>query len=120
DQAAALVERHPRPVVGRAAVLPRVLRPRAVAELSGMRDGVEGPPKRAAPDVVGADVAWGCGQAFADTATHDHEILVDHAGRREPDALRLRIAAEILPQVDVPVSPERGDRVPGRLIERGD
>src|SRR5207249_12334198 len=43
DEAALYVERHPRPVVRRAGIRPRVLRPGFIPELAGSRHRVEGP-----------------------------------------------------------------------------
>src|SRR5260370_25402327 len=57
EDAAFGVERHFAPDVGAADGLPRVLRPRLVAELAGMRDGVKGPGQLAGARVEGAYVA---------------------------------------------------------------
>ena len=55
--AARRVDRDLAPGVGAADVLPRVLRPRVVAELARVRDGVELPDELAGDDVEGAQVA---------------------------------------------------------------
>ena len=55
--AALRVDRDLAPGVGAADVLPGVLRPRLVAELAGMRHGVELPHQLAGDHVVGAQVA---------------------------------------------------------------
>ena len=78
----------------------------------------EGPPELAAADIVSPDVAWGRRQGFTDAAAHDHQILVDNSGRSQSDALRLRIAAKILPQLDLSAGPEGLDRFAVRWIER--
>ena len=54
---ARFVDRHLAPVVGAADVLPPVGRIRLVAELAGLRNGVELPQQPARDHVVGADVA---------------------------------------------------------------
>ena len=118
DEAPRLVERHPGPAVGAAAVLPGALRPRGVPEFARMRNGVEGPAQRARPHVVGANVTRGGRQPLADAAADDHQILVDDSGRRESHALRLRIAAEILAQVDPPGGAEGIERLSRRGVER--
>ena len=100
-----LVERHPRPAVGAAAVLPGVLRPGVVAELAGMRDGVKRPAQGAGAHVVRADVAGRRRQSLADAAADDHQVLVDDTRARQPDALRLRIAAEMLAKSMRPAVP---------------
>ena len=59
DDAPVLVDRHLTPVVRAADVLVGVFRPRLVAELSGLRNGVKLPDELARDDVVGADIAGG-------------------------------------------------------------
>src|SRR5579863_10083309 len=53
DNAALYVHRHPRPVVSRAAVRPRVFGPGVVSVFAGVRNRVEGPPNRAGTNVIG-------------------------------------------------------------------
>jgi hypothetical protein len=120
DDPGALVERHSRPVVGAATILPGARGPRLVAVLPGMWNRVERPFECARADVVRADVSRRGRQGFADAAADDHQIPVDDAGRGEPHALRRRVAAQILAQVDPPACAECGDRLSGRRIERVD
>ena len=94
DEAAPLVERHARPRVGAAAVLPRVLRPRLVAGLARVRDGVERPLLRAGVDVEGADVAGRRGQPLGHDRPDDQQVAVEHAGRVQADADRPRVPAQ--------------------------
>ena len=67
-----LVDGDLRPHAGVAGVLPRLLEPRVVAELAGLRNGVEDPQPLAGARVVAADVALG----------------VLHAARRRAGAMR--------------------------------
>ena len=81
DDAARLVERHARPAVGAAVLAPRVLRPRLVAGLAWMRNGVKAPLQRAGACVVGADIARRRGQSFGHAPAEDQQVFVDDARR---------------------------------------
>ena len=52
DQAAFMIDAHAAPVVGAAGCLPRIFRPGLVAELAGVRDGVEDPTALAGADFL--------------------------------------------------------------------
>ena len=109
--------RHAGPVVGAAVVGPRVLRPGLVAELAGLRNGVEDPAQRPGADVVGADVSRRAGQAFVDASADDHQVAIDRSGRGQADRLRLRIPAEVLAEIDPSLGAERRDRRAGLGVE---
>ena len=113
DDAATRVDRHLGPVVHAANVLPRLLRPRVVAELPGPRHGVKGPHQPAGDHVIRADVARRRHVAFAGRGADDDEVAEDLAGNARLDvADALRVAAvEPHAQVDGAVRPERHDRL---------
>ena len=66
---------------------------------------------RARAHVIGAHVAWRGRQPFADAAADDHQVPVDRAGRRQPDALRGGIAPEVLAEIDAATGAEALDRL---------
>ena len=104
----------PGPVVGAAAVLSRHPSARFVAELAGMRNGVEGPAQLAGTDVVGADVAGRRRQALADPAADDQQVLVDDAGMVSRTDCVARIAAEVLRRSMRPSLPNAAMGLPVR------
>ena len=62
-----------------------VLRPRLVAELARLRNGVKDPADFPAVDVEGTDVSGRSGHRLRDGAAHDEQIFEDDAGRAGAD-----------------------------------
>jgi hypothetical protein len=83
-----------------------------------MRNRVKAPLQGAGSRAVGADVARRRGKPFGDAPADDHQILVDHARRREAHVLLRRISSEIAAKIDSTAVAERGDRFPRRRVER--
>src|SRR4051812_47048055 len=102
-----LVYRHPAPGICAADILPRVLRPRFIPELTGMRDGVEAPDQLAGLHIVSADVSGGRSIHFAGRGTQDDHVL-EYPARRP--ALNVPngfgVPAQILAKVYSPVVTE--------------
>src|SRR5262249_2666086 len=91
-------------------VLPRVLRPRVVAELAGMRHRVKLPRELAGDDVVGANVAGRGEVGLAGGRAENDEVLEDLAGRIRHDPRDgLRIAHESFTNIDDAVGAEGAD-----------
>ena len=119
DETALLVEGDAGPGVGAAGVFPGVLRPRLVAELAGVRDGVERPLLPAGVDVERADVTRRRGQPFRHDRSDNQEVAVEHAGRVDADVERARIASgEALAQIDAAVLSEPRHRLTRVRVER--
>ena len=74
--------------------------------------------KRAGAHVVGANVPGRRRQALADAAADDQQILVDDAGRGQPNGLRLGGSAQIVAQVHAAVAAEARDRRARARVER--
>src|SRR5438128_1290320 len=85
DDTALEIDGHPRPVVCCAAGFPGFLRPRLVAELPGVRDGVKRPAQFARAHVVGANVARRRRQGFRFAAAYNQHILINDARARQSD-----------------------------------
>jgi hypothetical protein len=117
DDATHGVERHPAPVVCRAAILPRFGRPGLVAEFAGVGNRVERPAHLAGPDVVGANVAGRGGQRLRLTPSQNQEVFVDDAGTGQRDHQSLGVAAQALAQVDAAMLAKRGNGFPRRRIQ---
>ena len=112
------IDRDLAPRVRAADVLPRVLWPGVVPELTGMRHCVKLPHEFAGDDVVGAEIAGRRQVAFAGRRPEQDEILENLARRVGLYAAdRRRIAAEPLPQIDRAVDAEREDRFAGGGVE---
>ena len=79
-----LVDGHLRPDAGVAGVLPRLLQPRVVAELAGLRNGVEDPQPLARAGVVAADVALGVLHAARRRARRDARRRPARRSSRRP------------------------------------
>ncbi len=119
DNPALRVERHPRPIVGGTAGLPRVLGPSVVAKFTGMRDGVKRPAQFAGANVVRANVAGRRGESLWIAATDNQQILVNNGWTGQDDGLGGgRLTAKIFAKVDATVFCKRrngfaGDGVQG-------
>ena len=83
-----------------------------------MRDRVKRPAHRSGPDVVRADITRSRRKAFTKPSADDHQIVVDDAGRGQPNVLQLRIASEILTEIDSPGGSKTVDGFAGGRIER--
>src|SRR5262249_10294535 len=118
-ESALLVERHTRPRIRTACVLPRVSRPRVVAELARVRNRVEGPSFLARAHIERPDVTRRRREPFRHDRSQDDEVVVENAWRVDANTERARIAAlEPLTQIDPAVLTKTGNRLPGRSIER--
>ena len=119
DDAAFIINAHAAPVVRGAGGLPRVALPGLVAELTGMRDGVEDPCALARAYIKCADVAGrGETRAFADAAADDDQVLPDDTGRSERVEGTGRVAIEAAREVDGAVLSESGIGFAGFRVER--
>ena len=107
NEAPLVVHRHARPVVGGADAEPGVGRPGVVAELAGMRDGVEDPPHLAGAHVEGADVPGGGGARLGVPRRQDQQVPVDDPRRVRDDEQVRHVAAGVEPVVEVDAAPRR-------------
>ena len=112
------VDRDRRPVAGVARVRPRIVLPRVVAELAGLRNRVEDPQTLAGAHVVAADVALDvllrARRAAGQVSGADDDDVVAERGRRvEADVGGLEIDAGLIDlglQIDDAVPAERRRR----------
>jgi len=81
DDAAGAIDRHLRPVVRAADALPRIFRPRVVAELPFVRDRVEGPDEASGADVEGTDIAGRRLVLLVRRRSEDDQVLEHATGR---------------------------------------
>src|SRR5262249_31403244 len=109
--AALFVDRDFAPRVHAADVRPRILGPSVVAELAGVRDGVELPYQFAGETVVRAQIARSGAVAFAGRRTHDDRVF-EHASRCA--ALDVACAWNAFAEIDAAVLAERVDGHPVR------
>src|SRR6266702_38918 len=65
------IERHPSPVVGSARSFPGIFRPRLIAELAWMRNGVKAPEKSSGANVERTDIARRSRKGLRHLAAHD-------------------------------------------------
>ncbi len=106
------IDAHHRPDVHAAAVLPAVLGPGVVAELSRPGHGMESPHRLARAHVVGAHVSVRpTARGLLERAPRDHDVLVDRRRRRDARAERgllLEAVAVFGAKVDRPALTEVG------------
>ena len=120
------VDRDGRPVAGVARVRPRVVFPRVVAELAGLRNGVEDPQALAGAHVVAAnvslDVFFRARRAAGKMCgANDDDVVAERGRRVEADVGRLEIDARLIDlrlQIDDAVAAERRDRDAGLRVQR--
>src|SRR5581483_8749612 len=113
-----LIKAHPRPIVGAANVLPRLLWPGFVAKLTRMGDGVEGPSNSSRADIVGADVPGRSRQVLAHNTAQDQEVFVNDSRSGRRDGKRLRVTPKSLAKVDPTGVPKTGNGMAGLRIDR--
>src|SRR5579863_7820199 len=83
-----------------------------------MRNGMKSPAQLARAHIEGANVAgWGR-MRFWITATHNNEIVVDHARTGHCDRLRLIVATQVFSQIDPAVFSEARSGLAGLRVER--
>ena len=111
------VDRDFAPRVGAAGVLPRVGRPRVVAELAGTRNGVERPDQPAGDHVVGTQVAGRRSVAFAGVGSDHDQVFEDAAGSLVRPGQPSRLAST---HVDEPVLAKRLDERAVGCVDRAD
>ena len=112
---ALLVDRMAGPVGRAAGRFPRLGRPGVVAVLARTRNRVEDPPQPARAHVERPKASR---RRFADEATDDQQVLVDHAGRIQQGVRRRRFDAHPLPEMDGAVFTEAADRQAGARVQR--
>src|SRR6266446_980196 len=110
DNSALRIERHSGPIVRSAAGLPRIAGPGVIAKFTRVRDGVKRPAQLAGPNVVGANITRRGGKSLRVSSANDHQFLVNDARAAQNDRLGSgRASAQILPEVDSPLSSETWD-----------
>ena len=112
---------HVRPHVGPARPLPRVVAPGLVAELAGLRDGVEDPLHLAGADVVAAHVPRRRllpARALGDGRADDDGVAGHEGGRADRVLAGVDGAAEAPRQVDPTVHAEVGGGLAGLRVDR--
>ena len=110
DDAPLPVDGHARPVVGSADAQVCILRPGVVAEFTGARDGVKGPPDGAGPCIVGTNVAGSRRLALRDPHGQYQEVFIYDPGRVGDQIQVADIAPESRLEIDAAVMPEFADR----------
>ena len=111
------IDRDAGPGVGTASDLPRIGRPRFVAGLTGMRNGVKAPPQLAGVDVEGPNVTGGTRQCFGHRAADDEQVFEHYARRAGAHREPFHRTAESLTQVHPSTVAEGRDGAPGFAIE---
>ena len=120
------VDRDGAPVAGVARVRPRIVQPRVVAFLAGLRNRVEDPEALARAHVVSADVAL---DVFFRTrraagrvgGADDDDVVADRGRRVEPDICRRQVDSRLIElclEVDDPVPAKRWNRHAGFRVQR--
>ena len=117
DDAPLPVDGHARPVVGSADAQVSIRRPGVVAEFTGARDGVKGPPDGAGPGIVGTNVAGSRRLTLGDPHGEYQEVLMDDAGRVGDQVQVADIAPKARLEIDAAVMPEFADRTAAPRIQ---
>ncbi len=120
DEPARFVERHRRPDVGVTGVRPRIVLPRVVAELAGLRNRVERPHLLPGARAERADVARRIiliRKAIANAVAEDHEVLVDDRRGRVCVVALVDFPDEALAQVGDAARAETLDGPARRRVE---
>ena len=117
-QGTLLIEREAGPDVHAADVSVGIRRPRFVAGLAGLRDGVEAPDEFSGANIVGADMPGRGGRrALADAHAHDQEITENYAGCSGLKRQSGDVPTKIVLKVNRAAIAKGWDSAPGRSID---
>src|SRR5206468_12458973 len=95
-----LIQAHSTPTVRAAGMLPGILRPGFISELSGVWDGAKDPAQLAGAKIIGTNMAGSRRQFFTHDATDDEEIFVNYPGCGNGYRDFLEIAAEPFSEIN--------------------
>ena len=114
DNPALGIERHPGPIVRRAAGLPGILRPSVMAKFTGTWNGVKRPAQLSGSSVVGSNVAGRRGKSLGVAPADDQQVFVYDGWTGQIHRHRAgRLPAKIFTQVDSAVVSKGRNRTAG-------
>ena len=118
--AALHIDGHAGPVVRGADRFLGIGRPGVVAELAGMRNGVERPAHFAGAHVEGADIAGRRGQRLGISPAGDEHVFINHDGAGQRNERIGIFSAQIVAEIDAAVCAKARDRFSRGRVQRID